>query len=318
MSIELAPISLSSYSLSDEVKSPEQNAAIFYILSMGTEQSRKKMTQILNNVAKQLGHDSLMQCPWGQMRSQAILLLRSKWLQEGKAPSTINLMLSALKGVAQKAWEFRQLDDHEFNVIRSIKGARGSRVIKGRALNAIESSRLISGCENERTIKGIRDAAIFALGVGAGLRRNELATICRSKINFQDHSIRLIGKGNKERIVYLGDAVWLRLEQWLKVRSNNGVDEVFCTVLKGNHLDETRKMSVSAIFKVITDRASEFGVPELGVHDLRRTFATRLFAMGTDINIVKEAMGHASVSTTQRYDMRGVEAVAKATKQLGI
>ena len=318
MSIELAPISLSSYSLSDEVKSPEKNAAIFYILSMGTEQSRKKMTQILNNVAKQLGHDSLMQCPWGQMRSQAILLLRSKWLQEGKAPSTINLMLSALKGVAQKAWEFRQLDDHEFNVIKSIKGARGSRVIKGRALNAIESSRLISGCENERTIKGIRDAAIFALGVGAGLRRNELATICRSKINFQEHSVRLIGKGNKERVVYLGDAVWVRLEQWLKLRSNNGVDEVFCTVLKGNHLDESRKMSVSAIFKVITERASEFDITELGVHDLRRTFATRLFAMGTDINIVKEAMGHASVSTTQRYDMRGVEAVAKATKKLGI
>lgn len=42
------------------------------------------------------------------------------------------------------------------------------------------------------------------------------------------------------------------------------------------------------------------------------------FAMGTDINIVKEAMGHASVSTTQRYGMRGVEAVANATKQLGI
>ena len=77
-------------------------------------------------------------------------------------------------------------------------------------------------------------------------------------------------------------------------------------------------MSVSTIFKVITERASEFDISGLGVHDLRRTFDTRLFAMGTDINIVKEAMGHASISTTQRYDMRGVEAVAKATKQLGI
>ena len=144
MSIELAPISLSSYSLSDEVKSPEQNAAIFYILSMGTEQSRKKMTQILNNVAKQLGHDSLMQCPWGQMRSQAVLMLRTRWLQEGKSPATINLAICALKGVAQKAWEFRQMDDHEFNVIKSIKGVRGSRLASGRALNAIESSRLVA------------------------------------------------------------------------------------------------------------------------------------------------------------------------------
>lgn len=317
MSIELAPISLSSYSLSDEVKSPEQNAAIFYILSMGTEQSRKKMTQILNNVAKQLGHDSLMQCPWGQMRSQAVLMLRTRWLQEGKSPATINLAICALKGVAQKAWEFRQMDDHEFNVIKSIKGVRGSRLASGRALNAIESSRLVAGCENDKTMKGLRDAAIFALGVGAGLRRNELATICHSKINYQEHSIRLIGKGNKERIVYLSDAVWVRLEQWLHCRKE-GVDEIFCAVLKGNHLDENRKMSVSAIFKVIKDRAEEFGVPHLGVHDLRRTFATRLFSLGTDINIVKEAMGHASITTTQRYDMRGKEAVAKATKQLGI
>ena len=59
---------------------------------------------------------------------------------------------------------------------------------------------------------------------------------------------------------------------------------------------------------------------EMGVHlgyDRYERYSC-FFAMGTDINIVKEAMGHASVSTTQRYGMRGVEAVANATKQLGI
>ena len=122
MSDELQKIELPSYSLSEEINTPDQNPAVFYILSMGTDQSRKKMTQILNNAARIFGYNSLLDCPWGQMRSQAILLLRSRWLQEGKAPATINLSVSALKGVAQKAWEFRQLDDHEFNVIKSIKG----------------------------------------------------------------------------------------------------------------------------------------------------------------------------------------------------
>ena len=70
--------------------------------------------------------------------------------------------------------------------------------------------------------------------------------------------------------------------------------------------------------EVIKDKAEELEVSHLSVHDLRRTFATRLFSLGTDTNVVKEAMGHASISTTQRYDMRGEEAVAKATKQLGI
>lgn len=69
---------------------------------------------------------------------------------------------------------------------------------------------------------------------------------------------------------------------------------------------------------MLKERAKEIEMTHFSPHDLRRTFATRLLDSGADLAIVKEAMGHASVQTTLRYDKRGIEKVKKFTRIISI
>lgn len=248
-----------------------------------------------------------------------MLALKTKLEMEGKSPATINLTLSVIKGVAKQAWALQMMSDHEYMVINSIKSVKGSRVPKGRALSSLETSRLIVGCEMTSTVKGIRDAAIIALGIGCGLRRAEITSLKLSDLNKDEQSIAVLGKGNKERLVYCSDAVWQRVFRWVQIRQDkDGIPELFCAITKGDQLNENNRLTEDAIFKILKARALEFGIDSVAPHDLRRTYATRLFELGGDVNLVRHAMGHASILTTQRYDKRGEEAVKKLSRLISL
>lgn len=301
-------------------RTKSQNPALLYMMTLGTKQSREKVGQLLNHLAKIFGYADWISTPWEKIRQPELLALKTKWEIEKKSPATINLALSVLKGVARQAWMANLMTDHEFTVIQAIKGARGSRASKGRALTPIESSRLIVGCEMKSDAKGIRDAAIIALGIGCGLRRAEIASLKMSSLNSGDHqSILVMGKGNKERTVYCSDAVWQRVTRWKSIRDKvDGVEELFCSVTKGGKVNSANSLTEDAIFKILRSRAKEFGLEAFAPHDLRRTYATRLFELGGDVNVVRQAMGHASILTTQRYDKRGEEALKQLSKRLSI
>ncbi len=300
-------------------RSKSQNPALLYMMTLGTKQSRDKVGQLLNHLARIFGYADWLSTPWEKIRQPELLALKTKWEIEKKSPATINLALSVLKGVARQAWMANLMSDHEFTVIQAIKGARGSRVTKGRALTPVESSRLIVGCEMKADTKGIRDAAIIALGIGCGLRRSEIASLRISSLNSEDQSILVMGKGNKERTVYCSDAVWQRVVRWKSIRDGaDGVEELFCSVSKGGKVNSSKSLTEDAIFKVLRTRAKEFGLEVFAPHDLRRTYATRLFELGGDVNVVRQAMGHASILTTQRYDKRGEEAVKQLSKKVSL
>lgn len=72
----------------------------------------------------------------------------------------------------------------------------------------------------------------------------------------------------------------------------------------------------SAVYQILKARSRQSGIEDFSRHDLRRTFATRLLGAGTDINLVRKAMGHTSVLTTQRYDKREDEKVEEATRKI--
>lgn len=300
-------------------RSKRQNPALLYMMTLGTKQSRDKVGQLLNHLARIFGYADWLSTPWEKIRQPELLALKTKWEIEKKSPATINLALSVLKGVARQAWMANLMTDHDFTVIRAIKGARGTRATKGRALTPVESSRLIVGCEMKSDAKGVRDAAIIALGIGCGLRRAEIASLRTSSLNPKEQSILVMGKGNKERTVYCSDAVWQRVMRWKDLRvETDGVEELFCSVSKGGKLNSAKSLTEDAIFKILRSRAKEFGLEIFAPHDLRRTYATRLFELGGDVNVVRQAMGHASILTTQRYDKRGEEAVKQLSKRVSL
>ncbi len=91
---------------------------------------------------------------------------------------------------------------------------------------------------------------------------------------------------------------------------------LFCSIRKGDHVKAKEALSDDAIYRMMIRRAKQHGIDNFSPHDLRRTYATRLLQMGGDINTVRQAMGHASIATTQRYDKRGYEEVKRLARNL--
>lgn len=298
---------------------PQQNPALLYLMSLSSQQSREVALRTLNLIARLFKYDLIWDCPWEKLTHAEILYAKTVWENEGKTPNTINLRLAILKGVAKQSWSASLMSDHDYMVIKAMKSVRGSRLSKGRALTHVESSKLVSGCEMEDSPKGIRDAAILALGLGCGLRRAEIAGIKCKDIDAIEHSISIIGKGNKERKVFCSEPVWARVEQWMKLRNlGSGCEELFCAVIRGGHIREYIPITEDAIYNMLRKRGQASNVAQFAPHDLRRTFATRLFASGADANLVRQAMGHASIATTQKYDKRGDDQLKKIVESISL
>ena len=220
-------------------------------------------------------------------------------------------------------WVSELVSDREYHGVVAIKLSRGKRELRGRALDQFEIARLISACESDGTVKGLRDAAVFAVEIGCGLRRSEIALLTNANIRHTDQSISLVGKGNKERKVFCSPDVWKRLTTWLSSRDSRiGSPEsdapVFCSIREGEHVRGSEPLTDDGIYRMMTRRAEQLGIQDFSLHDLRRTFATRLLQMGGDINVVRQTMGHASIATTQRYDRRGEDEVRRLVRRLPI
>lgn len=311
----------SSSALSTQLNAQQTNPALLYVLTMSTKQSREKVVQILNRVAREFGARDFMSCRWETLNRAVVLAFKTRWEVQAKSPATINLALTVIRGVFKQMWLSEAISDREYHGVLAIRPSRGQRELRGRALTFLETSRLISSCESDGTVKGLRDAAIFAVGIGCGLRRSEIGLLTNNNIHASDQSISLIGKGNKERTVFCSPDVWKYLTQWTSSRdAHTGTPStdapLFCSVRKGDHIKATESLTDDAIYRMMIRRAHALGIEDFSPHDLRRTYATRLLQMGGDINTVRQAMGHSSIATTQRYDRRGEDEVRRLTNRL--
>lgn len=311
----------SSNALSTELNAQETNPALLYVLTMSTKQSREKIVQVLNQIAHEFGAADFMSCRWEMLNRVAVLAFKTRWEVQSKSPATINLALTVIRGVFKQMWLSETVSNREYNGVMAIRPTRGKRELRGRALTSLETAQLISTCETEGTLKGLRDAAIFAVGVGCGFRRSEIGLLANSNVISADQSITLIGKGNKERTVFCSADVWRRLSGWMTARDervggSSPNAPLFCLIRKGDHIKVKEALTDDAIYRMMTRRAAQLGIEGFSPHDLRRTYATSLLQMGGDINIVRQAMGHASIATTQRYDKRGDEEVKRLARNL--
>lgn len=253
---------------------------------------------------------------WAGMRRQHVQAVLALLSSAGLAPSTINTYLAALKGVALEAWALRLIDAETYQQIKAVKSVRGSRLAKGRALSVEEIRALFQACDARPNLASLRDAAIIATLAGCGLRRAEITNLSIENIDLTEQSFKILGKGNKEREAFMPPSTWGRLQLWLDAR---GASEgpVFCRIRREQKITGGR-LSSQAVYHILRERQMQAGVKEFAPHDLRRTFASMLLANGEDIITVKDAMGHESVTTTQKYDRRGSERLRQASQKLGI
>jgi len=156
------------------------------------------------------------------------------------------------------------------------------------------------------------DAAILELFYSTGIRLSELINLKISNINFIIKTIKVFGKGSKERIVPFGKNAELSINEYLKIRPvpAEGNSDILFLSSNGNKL---YPMQVNRITKKSLEGVTE--LKKKSPHILRHTFASHLLDKGADIRAVKDLLGHESLSTTQVYTHISPEKLKKVYKQ---
>lgn len=141
-----------------------------------------------------------------------------------------------------------------------------------------------------------RDTALFTLLYGCGLRIAEALALNVGDVPGPDGALRVVGKGNKERIVPLLPAVRQAIAAWVALHPHRQSDSPLFVGARGSRLDPGVAQRTLRNFRRL------HGLPEHATpHALRHSFATHLLAGGADVRSIQELLGHASLSTTQRY-----------------
>jgi integrase/recombinase XerC len=173
---------------------------------------------------------------------------------------------------------------------------------------------LATRASEEETPISLRDVAMVELLYATGARVAELCGLDVSDIDYDRQTIRVLGKGNKERSIPLGNPAMKALNVWLKegrdsIKNSLSGNAVFLGA-RGKRIDQRTVRTV--VYNAL--QAIE-GIERMGPHALRHSAATHLLEGGADLRTVQEILGHASLATTQIYTHVSTERLQKAFKQ---
>jgi len=173
---------------------------------------------------------------------------------------------------------------------------------------------LATRATEEQTPLSLRDAAIVEMLYATGARVGELCGLDFNDIDYDRQTIRVLGKGNKERTIPFGNPALRALTSWLKqgrdqIAQTHSGDAVFIGA-RGKRIDQRTVRTV--VYEALS--AIE-GIERMGPHALRHSAATHLLEGGADLRTVQEILGHASLATTQIYTHVSTERLQKAFKQ---
>jgi integrase len=215
--------------------------------------------------------------------------------------SKINQVMSAVKKMAQEAADNGMLDQGLSNGVSRVHGAPVHGIRSGNWLTRDQAQSIILA-PDVLTLKGLRDRAILAVMIGAGLRRSEVAALTVEHIQQRDGRwiiVDMMGKGQHVRSVPIAAWVKLAIDEWCTA-ANVASGVIFRAIHKGGYI--TREtMSPQGISDVVMFYAAKIGVPKLTAHDCRRTFAKLAKRGGSDIQQIQLSLGHLSSKTTERY-----------------
>jgi integrase/recombinase XerD len=153
------------------------------------------------------------------------------------------------------------------------------------------------------TLTGLRDRAILELLYACGLRVSEAAALTRGQLQLQARTVRVLGKGSKERLVPIGESAVAWLERYLaeaypKLNPGFGEEALFVVGLSGS----ARPLTRQEIWRLVRDCARHAGVREkVSPHMFRHSVATHLLEGGMNLRSVQALLGHSDISTTQIY-----------------
>lgn len=279
---------------------------------------RRGITSLLNRSASilKLGADA-DNYPWEQLNYAAVTKVRAALLDDGYAVSSVNMALSALRGVAQTAFNLNCINAETLARVRSVKRVNGDIQRKGRALDKQEIFALIHAAKQHlQPVRRCRDVAIVLTLCGTGLRVGELVKLERRDY---DNGVLIVrqGKGRRYREIHMADIVNKAICAWLKVSANEANSTLFGRIQRNGKVI-SQPLTTTGLTGILAELQQTSGIARFTPHDMRRTFITRLLEQGVDINIVRQLAGHRDISTTIRYDFRNKATQCNASKSISL
>jgi integrase/recombinase XerC len=179
-----------------------------------------------------------------------------------------------------------------------------------KALSPDEATRLVSFAQNDPL--AVRDRAMFELLYSSGLRLSELTSLRQADISLGDATVRVIGKGNKTRVIPVGSHALQALREWLPVRA--------CLPHRNESALFLNRRGDAISPRTVQSRLKAWGIKQglpshVHPHMLRHSFASHVLQSSGDLRAVQEMLGHASISTTQVYTHLDFQYLAKVYDQ---
>lgn len=292
------------------------NPALRYLNSLTRVSSRRTMASYLNNVAAFLGHADLTRCPWAALRRPHVEAMLRHMTEQGSlrldhhpqarqvqgrglSPRTINSYLAALKQVAQAAWQAGLMPVDDYQQIRHIRRIPGTRQPRP-LLEQDAFGQLLAQCQQDRGVAGIRDAALLSLLISTGLRRSELVSLDLQQIDRASGGFRVLGKGNRERWIYLSRQALAGLNRWIEEVRGAQPGPLFVRIRVGDDTTGER-LSAEGVRYILEKRCRQAGQPVRSPHELRAAFASWLLRQGESLASIQLALGHSDIRTTELY-----------------
>ena len=226
----------------------------------------------------------------------------------GLAPATVGRRLSAARAFFRWLGREGLVDD---NPAATVKNPKRPERLPERL--DVEDVQAVLEAPDPATPAGLRDRALLELTYACGLRVSELVGLDLDDVGFTDRTARVLGKGRKERIVPFGRraaaAVRAYLSAFAPLRERSGEEALFLNQRGGRLTDR----SVRRILDAAVERAAL--VRGVYPHLLRHSFATHLLESGMDLRAIQELLGHARLSTTQRYTKVSLERILEVYDQ---
>jgi integrase/recombinase XerC len=203
-------------------------------------------------------------------------------------PRSVNRKIAALKAY------YKFMESHGYIAVSPIKNLKRIKTDKPLPffVKQQEMRKLFDEIPFAEDLEGQRDKLVFEMLYGTGIRISELLDLRKSNINFYEATVKVCGKGEKERIIPLNQVLLDFLRNYINLNPN----EYLIITNKG---ESAYKMLVYRIVKKVLTQVTD--IERKSPHVLRHTFATHLLEKGADLNAVKDLLGHATIVSTSVY-----------------